>query len=142
MPYPSAPEEQCGSRSTHAFWFGFKTPKFTKNECSTATDMHNSSLPEALDKACREKRAEQRSKIPRDWIVDVPQSATNVLDVPRTCGVLDPSEVEITELDDVKELLNRLAKGTWSCVDVTRAYCKRAVIAHQLVSFQIRKMHT
>lgn len=106
-----------------------------EKQLSTVLMMHAPSLPAALDKACRNKRAEQRSRIPQDWVVkSPPEQVTNVLDIPTQCGTLSPFEIEVTELDDVDELLDRLATGKWSCVDVTRAYCKRAVIAHQLVS--------
>jgi len=43
-------------------------------------------------------------------------------------------ELEITEIDDVSALLDKLAKGEWSSVEVTTAFYKRAIIAHQLVN--------
>lgn len=92
------------------------------------------SLPSELAERCRVKKAEQQSKIPSEWLIEAPPDTTvNVLDLPTTYGILTDFEIEITELDDVALLLEKLAKGVWSAVDVTRAYCKRAIIAHQLV---------
>ncbi|KKY21334.1 putative general amidase [Phaeomoniella chlamydospora] len=91
---------------------------------------------EELQEKCKAKKIAQRDAIPRDLILkeSPPDSQTNVLDVPKQCGLLTSTELEITELDDVNELLARLANGTWSAVDVTSAYCKRAMIAHQLTN--------
>lgn len=92
-------------------------------------------LPAELASKCREKKAEQQSRIPKQWLIDQPpQETLNVLTLPTSYNILTPLEGEITELDDVDELLSRLAKGVWTAVDVTTAYCKRAIIAHQLVS--------
>jgi hypothetical protein len=38
-----------------------------------------------------------------------------------SCGTLSSKEVEITELDDVQELLRRLAEGVWSSEEVAVA---------------------
>ena len=54
--------------------------------------------------------------------------------VPLTCGLLDETEAEITSDYDATSLLQELKTGTWSVEKVTTAFCKRAAIAHQLVS--------
>ncbi|ETS74588.1 hypothetical protein PFICI_13072 [Pestalotiopsis fici W106-1] len=94
------------------------------------------SLPPALEEQCAAKKAEQLSKIPKDWLIDSPAHDTlSVIDFPSTCtDILNDKEIEITELDDIDELLGRLAKGVWGAEEVTRAYCKRAIIAHQLTN--------
>lgn len=94
------------------------------------------SLPSDLEARCRAKKGAQLSKIPKEWTIETPaESVLNVLNLPCEYGTLTADEVEITELDDVGELLSRLAKGVWSAVAVTTAYCKRAIIAHQLVAY-------
>jgi len=40
----------------------------------------------------------------------------------------------ITEEDNVAVLLRHLHDGSYSSVEVTTAYCKRAALAHQLVN--------
>ncbi|GAA6022599.1 hypothetical protein JCM10207_003919 [Rhodosporidiobolus poonsookiae] len=76
--------------------------------------------------------------IPAEW--KLPQTIlndTSVVDVtaiPRSCGILSERELEITELDDVEELASRLATRSYSAVEVTTAFCKRASIAHQLTN--------
>lgn len=81
------------------------------------------------------KKAAQEALIPKDWRLQHPPSdpQLNVLDVPRTCGILNDKELEITELNDVAELAYNLQTGRWSALEVTVAYCKRAAIAQQLV---------
>jgi amidase len=85
---------------------------------------------------CIEKQQQQREAIPGAWrLKELPDSSViDVRDIPRTCGILTETEIEITELDDVEVLLRYLREGIWSAVQVTTAYLKRALIAHQLVS--------
>ena len=82
-----------------------------------------------------EKRRQQATTIPKEWILkDLPPTETlNVIDFPDKCGLLSATEVEITN-SDVGVLLKKLASKTWSAVQVTTAFSKRAIIAHQLVS--------
>ncbi|KEF53177.1 uncharacterized protein A1O9_10625 [Exophiala aquamarina CBS 119918] len=56
------------------------------------------------------------------------------LDIPRKSGILSARELEITENYSVLELLERLASGAFSSLEVTTAFCKRAAIAQQLFS--------
>jgi hypothetical protein len=58
----------------------------------------------------------------------------SVLSIPRTCGVLTPSELDITETYDATALLMQIASGRLKSVDVARAFCKRATIAQQTVN--------
>ena len=59
---------------------------------------------------------------------------SSVLDVPATCGLLTPRELKITETTNVDTILQNLRTTEWSSVEVTTAFYKRAIIAHQLVS--------
>jgi amidase len=85
------------------------------------------------------KRAHNAALIPTEWLLPSPPSSElrNVIDVPRTCGILTDKEVEITEKYSVSGLVAEIAKGTYSAVEVTTAFCKRAAIAQQLVSASI-----
>ncbi|KAL5325846.1 hypothetical protein ACEPPN_006980 [Leptodophora sp. 'Broadleaf-Isolate-01'] len=81
------------------------------------------------------------SKIPVEWrlpsqITDTisQTSDQNVLDIPRTCGLLTPEELDITENYTAVTLLEHLASGKFTSIAVTTAFCKRAAIAQQLVS--------
>lgn len=81
-----------------------------------------------------DKKQRQLKAIPKDWLVSPPPDSTlDVTGFPETCGLLTAREIEITNtLVDV--LLEKLASGEWTSVDVTTAFYKRAIIAHQLVS--------
>ncbi len=81
-----------------------------------------------------QKRKEQADAIPIDWILDnlPPKEVFNVVDFPEKCGLLTPKEIEITNTE-VDVLLEKLANSIWTSFDVTTAFCKRAIIAHQLV---------
>lgn len=57
----------------------------------------------------------------------------NVIDIPRTCGILTPAQIEITE-HTLTDLVEKLATRQLTSVEVTEAFCARAAIAHQLVS--------
>ncbi|EED14245.1 general amidase GmdB [Talaromyces stipitatus ATCC 10500] len=55
-------------------------------------------------------------------------------DIPRRSGLLSESELDITENYTATALLELLASGKFSSVEVTTAFCKRAAIAQQLIS--------
>ena len=82
-----------------------------------------------------EKRQRQQSSIPKQWILTnlPPKEQLNVILFPETCGLLSAKEIEITNTN-VDGLLGKLRSGYWSAVDVTTAFSKRAIVAHQLVS--------
>ncbi|KAH1456334.1 hypothetical protein KXX13_000400 [Aspergillus fumigatus] len=96
------------------------------------------------------KLAELDAKIPAEWrlsasqippgmlspaesITNVKQyGRVNVMDIPRTCGLLSARELQITEDYDVRGLLRAMADNHLTAEEVTTAFCKRAAIAHQL----------
>src|SRR3954464_4852602 len=80
------------------------------------------------------KRLLQSATIPKDWILKriPPKETLNVTNIPEECGQLTDKEVEITN-SEVDVLLDRLSKGVWSAVEVTTAFSRRAIVAHQLV---------
>ncbi|KAK8000395.1 amidase [Apiospora arundinis] len=83
-----------------------------------------------------EKVAQRSSKIPKDWLIspDSSKDATNLLHIPTTCGVLSNVEYNITSNYDATALLEKLRAGEFSAEQVTRAFCKRAAVAQQLVN--------
>ncbi|GFP51852.1 acetamidase [Trichoderma asperellum] len=85
------------------------------------------------------KRNSVLKKIPIDWLLtsDIIQtvseaSTQNVLDLPRTCGILTQKEIDITEKYDATDLIEKLASAELTSEEVTVAFCKRAAIAQQL----------
>jgi amidase len=92
------------------------------------------SLTQDWRNRAKAKKQQQWDSIPKEWILKNPpgKDQLNVMDIPRTCGLLSLREIEITE-SHVAVILSNLAKGIWSAVEVTTAFSKRAVIAHQLV---------
>lgn len=96
-------------------------------------------MPPSWQEIVADKRKRQQDTIPKEWIVTPP--AEDVLDVtnfPLECGLLTEKEIEITELTDIAALLKKLAEGEWTSVEVTTAYYKRAIVAHQVVSIADR----
>jgi hypothetical protein len=83
---------------------------------------------------CAERRQKQLDSIPQEWLILKPSDdRLNVISIPEECGLLSSRELEITNTLDVDALLSKLASGEWSSVEVTTAFYKRAIIAHQLV---------
>lgn len=84
-----------------------------------------------------QKRALLHDLIPHEWklhetiMKSPPKNSTTV---PSQCGILSKLDIEITEIDNIEELAQRIANGQYSAVEVTEAYCKRASIAQQLVN--------
>ncbi|KAJ5901761.1 hypothetical protein N7495_002289, partial [Penicillium taxi] len=97
------------------------------------------------------KQAELASAIPAEWrlpahlipdgmlspaesITEGPKlyGRVNVMDIPRTCGILTSKELEITENYDVRGLVSEMTEGRLKAQEVIRGFCKRAAVAHQL----------
>lgn len=82
----------------------------------------------------RQKREAILAAIPPDWIIkDVP-SVEEKKDVTGQYirGLLSKREVEITETD-AERIADMTTTGKWKAEEVTRAFCHRAALAHQLV---------
>lgn len=80
-------------------------------------------------------RIPQKWRLPSDLTAEFTEtSAINVLDVPRTCGLLSEKELDITEKYDATDLVALMSKGELKSVDVVTAFCKRAAIAQQCVN--------
>ncbi|KAF8665462.1 hypothetical protein AX16_000480 [Volvariella volvacea WC 439] len=92
-------------------------------------------MPEAHWKELvQEKRKRQQQAIPSEWIIGAtPANTLDVINIPETCGLLTAKEIAITNTG-VGPLLAELATGNWSAVEVTTAFAKRAIIAHQLTN--------
>ncbi|RMZ82505.1 hypothetical protein DV737_g1991, partial [Chaetothyriales sp. CBS 132003] len=106
--------------------------------CSAATP-----AAELWQEIAAKKRAEVASKIPPEWrllpsYLDKvsPTSTWNVLAVPRECGILSQDEIHITEGHDAVSLVEAIAAGTYTALQVATAFCKRAAIAQQLIIFE------
>lgn len=82
------------------------------------------------------KREALLKSIPSEWIVPdsiIPaEDQFDVTDFPKKSGWFDDHELDITGRDAV-EILEKLSKGEWTSEEVTKAFCKRAATAHQLV---------
>lgn len=86
-------------------------------------------------------RAKQKvlNDIPSEWKIPKEQfPADNVQDateIAGSCGILDSKEIEITEAN-ATVILEKVKGKKWKAEEVARAFCKRAAIAHQLVSVE------
>ncbi|KAH3916730.1 hypothetical protein HBI56_049500 [Parastagonospora nodorum] len=83
-----------------------------------------------------QKKDEQYARIPQEWrLSSLPSSSTtNYIDIPRKCGILSAAELKITEEYDATALAGAITSRKLKCIDVTRAFCKRAAVAHQLTN--------
>jgi len=83
----------------------------------------------AQTKLCNSIPAEYR--IPHDKLP--PEDQLDVTGFPAKCGLMSEVELKITE-SYATEIVGAVAAGEWTAVEVTNAFCKRAAIAHQVVS--------
>ncbi|KAJ6781381.1 hypothetical protein PWT90_04327 [Aphanocladium album] len=93
-----------------------------------------------------ERRQQLSSKIPAEWRLKpellgelktpVEQSDNNVLELGfcKRSGILSQKELDITESYTVSKLLEELASGKLTALEVTTAFCKRTAIGHQLIN--------
>ena len=77
------------------------------------------------------------NSIPSEWRIPKeklpPPERKNVTDFPTECGLLTAAELVIT-YSSATEIVKKIAAGEWKAEDVTRAFCKRAAVAQQVVS--------
>lgn len=95
------------------------------------------------------KQAELAAAIPAEWrlpahlipagmlspaesITEGPKqySRVNVMNVPRTCGILTPKELDITEKYDVRGLVAEMVEGRLTAEEVVRGFSKVWTSAH------------
>ena len=78
------------------------------------------------------------NSIPQNWRIGNVPSPEHQRDVTSLVHeFLSQDELEITGSDAVR-IVQKTSSGEWKAVDVTRAFCHRASIAHQLVKLRIR----
>lgn len=74
------------------------------------------------------KLTDRASRIPKEWLIP-PEllpgpDVLDVTEIPRTCAILKPKELHITEAYDARNLAAELRNGKLSAVEVTTAFCK------------------
>jgi len=88
------------------------------------------------EKIAGAKREALASSIPQEYRVPQqqlpPESQLDVTGWPKESGWFTPEELEITG-STATQILRQIASKSWSSEKVTRAFCKRAAAAQQLV---------
>jgi amidase len=77
----------------------------------------------------REDAIPKELLLPEGSLRNLPRNLTTV---PRSSGHFTNEELEIIETD-AEEILVKIREKTWTSVEVTKAFCKAAVVAQQLV---------
>jgi amidase len=88
------------------------------------------------EQVAKAKCAQRDAAIPPEWLLSAKVKDNlplNIMDVPRTCGILTPKDITITETPAV-ELVAQMVTRELTSVEVTTAFCKRAAIAQQLTN--------
>jgi len=95
-------------------------------------------MTEPWQQRAENKRCTILESIPQKW--RLPQdSIPTAHEQPDITGsylhqYLEQKEIEITE-SDATVIVQKMKSGEWSAVKVTEAFCHRAALAHQYVSF-------
>lgn len=90
--------------------------------------------PSSWEEVARRRQHEINSAIPE--VYQVPEallSGRKLIDLPKSSGILNDRELKITSMT-ATGLLKQIHNETYTAVEVTTAFCKRASIAHQAVS--------
>lgn len=92
---------------------------------------------ESWESIAAAKRQALSASIPTDWRIPASElPAETVLDVtslPITSTLFEPHELVITSAS-AAQILENVRNRTWTAAAVTKAFCKRAAMAHQLVA--------
>ncbi len=86
-------------------------------------------------KIASKKVIDRDSNFIKEWLIpenELPKSQ-DVLKFPIKSGFLSKEEIEITE-SSVPEILLKIKSKEWKSLQVTKAFCHRASISHQLVN--------
>lgn len=97
---------------------------------------------EQISAAKRKALAEQippEYRIPDNLLP--PSSQLDVTGFPKQSGWFTQRELEITDSAS-SHILQKIASQTWTAEEVTRAFCKRAAAAQQLVDFLLFYFNT
>lgn len=99
-----------------------------------AEEYHDAKMTD-WKKIGKDKAESVLAKIPQEWRIKHVPSAEQQRDVTGAFiqQYLDRKEIEITETDAVG-IVNKTTAGVWSAVEVAKAFCHRAAVAHQLVN--------
>jgi hypothetical protein len=90
---------------------------------------------------CQRKQAQFWERIPPEWrlspaqipsgmhspaesVTNTRYDRVNVMDIPRSCGILSPKEIDITEKWDIRGLLSQIHTQKLTTIEVTEAFCK------------------
>jgi amidase len=86
------------------------------------------------EKTAEDKRNRIFQSIPEEWRIESGIShGDSVMEYPKISRIMTDVELTITESSAV-DLVAQMAAGQLTSVAVTTAFCKRAALAHQLVS--------
>lgn len=92
---------------------------------------------EKWEEVSKAKQSALLASIPTEWIIPrdkfPPESQLDVSDFPKNSGWFAAEELEICATP-ATTILEKIARKLWTSEKVTRAFCKRAAAAHQLVS--------
>ncbi|KAF2194009.1 amidase [Zopfia rhizophila CBS 207.26] len=90
-------------------------------------------MTKSWQERAKEKRGSIHALIPHEWRIENPPVEKQV-DVTGKYirQYLTEREIEITETT-ADEIVKRTITGQWSAIEVTKAFCHRAALAHQLV---------
>lgn len=81
----------------------------------------------------RKRRADAIPKeylLPSEKTTNLPRDITNL---PSTSGHFTHDEVEIIE-SEAEDIVQKIQERIWTSVEVIKAFCKAATVAHQLAS--------
>jgi amidase len=77
----------------------------------------------------RESAIPKELLLPVESIRKLPQNLTTV---PQTSGHFTPEELDVINTN-AQEILLKIKQKIWTALEVTKAFCKAAVVAQQLV---------
>lgn len=129
------PEPSSKTHFKPSDWRKLQANKQQQQQQQQEQEQQEDNMSEDWQKAAKAKADSVLALIPKEWqISDVP-SAEQQRDVTAEFvrKYLNEKEIEITETDAVG-VVEKTTSGQWKAVEVAKAFCHRAAIAHQLVN--------
>ena len=107
----------------------------SKKSTSQVKRINQRIITMSWEKTAADKRARLAASIPQEWRIKTEPTGVSVMDYPKNSRIMSPEELIITETS-ATDLVHKMSTGGLTSVAVTTAFCKRAALAHQLVSLK------
>lgn len=98
---------------------------------------HHTEKSMSWEEKVQKKRSELRSKVPKEWLLEIDELdrlRNGKKDLNQSLDSLCPGSENVITSSTILDLREKLLAQQLTCVEITRAFCHRAALSHQVVN--------